>query len=115
MSALRSRTGSLTGQRLGDASVELADDFCYRDPVDQSEAAHQGIRVVLDDGCRIVYRLSGTGTTGATLRVYLEKHERDPARLSLDPSTVLASLGNVAAELGHIRAITGLVAPSMVV
>jgi phosphoglucomutase len=115
MSALRGRTGSLTGQQLGDASVELADDFCYRDPVDQSEAAHQGIRVVLDDGCRIVYRLSGTGTTGATLRVYLEKHERDPARLGLDPSTVLASLGNVAAELGHIRAITGLVAPSMVV
>ena len=72
---LRARLNSLTGQP-GWHIVEAADDFDYHDPVDGSESPHQGIRIVLDDGSRIVYRLSGTGTSGATLRVYVEKFER---------------------------------------
>lgn len=113
--ALRSRLGSLAGSAAGTASVESADEFSYHDPVDGSESARQGIRLVLDDGSRIVYRLSGTGTSGATLRVYLEKHERDQQRLALDPTAVLAPLGRVAAAICTIAPMTGLDAPTMVV
>jgi phosphoglucomutase len=115
VSALRNRIPSLAGQRIGVTTVTVADDFCYRDPVDHSESAHQGIRIILEDGSRIVYRLSGTGTSGATLRVYLEKFERHSDRLDLDLNSVLSPLGDVAAELAGIERITGLAAPSLVV
>lgn len=115
IAGLRGRLATLSGQRCGGARIETADDFHYHDPVDGSESAHQGIRIVLDDGSRIVYRLSGTGTAGATLRVYLEKLERSADRLLLDPATVLAQLGTRAAGLANIGDLTGLRAPTLVV
>lgn len=115
IAGLRSGLGTLTGRRCGTVLIEAADDFHYHDPVDGSESAHQGIRIVLDDGSRIVYRLSGTGTAGATLRVYLEKLERSADRLLLDPAVVLSGLGVQAADLAAIGKITGLQAPTLVV
>lgn len=113
--ALRGQLAGLAGSTLGGARVELADDFLYHDSVDGSTSAHQGIRLIRDDGSRIVYRLSGTGTSGATLRVYLEQYHRDAARLQLDPSQVLAPLGALAAELAQIEHHTGLTRPTMTV
>lgn len=113
--ALRGRLAGLGGSQLAGARVELADDFHYHDVVDGSESAHQGIRIVRDDGSRIVYRLSGTGTSGATLRVYLEQYHRDAAQLQLDPARVLAPLGRVAAGLAEIERHTGLDRPTMTV
>ena len=80
IAALRERLPRLRAERLGDLVVEHADDFSYRDPVDGSVSERQGIRILFEGGARIVYRLSGTGTEGATLRVYLESYEPDPAR-----------------------------------
>ncbi|HHO68799.1 MAG TPA: alpha-D-glucose phosphate-specific phosphoglucomutase, partial [Gammaproteobacteria bacterium] len=90
MDDLRKQTGTLAGKRFGDLEVSLADDFAYTDPVDGSVSEHQGIRVLFGDGSRIVYRLSGTGTEGATLRVYLERYEPDTERQQQDTQQALA-------------------------
>jgi phosphoglucomutase len=115
VAALRSALPGLCGRQHGDARIESADDFHYRDPVDGSESAHQGIRLVLGNGSRIVYRLSGTGTTGATLRVYLERHVRDEASINASGSEILAPLGKLAAELARIHEFIGADAPSGVI
>jgi phosphoglucomutase len=112
MDDLRARLASLPGTRLGDETVATADDFAYRDPVDGSVSERQGIRVLLESGARIVYRLSGTGTEGATLRVYLERYARD--RLAEDPQAMLAPLARIADELAEIRTRTGRMGPSVV-
>jgi phosphoglucomutase len=93
--------------------VASADDFAYTDPVDGSISTRQGIRVIFDDGSRIVYRLSGTGTEGATLRVYLERFEPDPGRQDAEPQTALADLIVVADQIAAIRSRTGRKAPSV--
>ncbi len=80
MAELRARLAALPGQRFGDLLIEQADDFSYTDPVDGSISTGQGIRLLFAGGARIVYRLSGTGTAGATLRVYLERFEPDPGQ-----------------------------------
>ena len=105
---------ALAGQTLQGGRVSLADDFAYTDPVDGSRAQRQGVRIVLTDGSRIVFRLSGTGTEGATLRVYLERFDADPARHDLPAQTVLAPLATVAQELAHITTHTGRSEPSVV-
>ena len=92
-----------------------ADDFAYRDPVDGGLSRHQGIRIGLAGGARIVYRLSGTGTEGATLRVYLEDYEPDAARHRQDAALALAPLGKAAAALADIAAMTGRSEPSAIV
>ena len=112
---LRARLNSMAGHAAGNTSVAIADDFEYHDPVDGTESPHQGIRIVLGDGSRIVYRLSGTGTMGATLRIYVEKFARDASRLASDPTEVLRPIGELAAEIADIRRLTGLAAPTMVV
>ena len=89
MADLREQLATLPGDRSSSATaaarrVVLADDFAYTDPVDGSVTTQQGIRIVFDDDARIVFRLSGTGTEGATLRVYLERFEPDPARQDVD-------------------------------
>lgn len=112
---LRQRLDGLAGTGNGPARIAAADDFVYHDPVDGSESARQGIRVVLADGARVVYRLSGTGTTGATLRIYLERLERAPPRLGLEPTEVLGELGRWAANLADIEHLAGLTAPTLVV
>ena len=107
MAHLREQLPSLAGRELGGRAIRLADDFSYTDPVDGSVSAGQGIRVIFADGSRIVFRLSGTGTKGATLRVYIERFEPDQARQGDDPQTALAELVAVALELSELRARTG--------
>jgi phosphoglucomutase len=112
--ALRERVGRLRGQRLGGLIVEHADDFSYRDPIDGSLSEKQGVRILFGGGGRIVYRLSGTGTKGATLRVYFEAYEPDPAGHAQEPQTALRPLIEIADQLAGIRARTGRAAPSVI-
>jgi phosphoglucomutase len=112
---LRRRLPRLPGTGIGGFEISDADDFAYVDPVDGSTSAHQGIRIGFADGARVVYRLSGTGTEGATLRVYLERFEADPARHGVAAATALAPLAAASAALAEIQEITGREAPSVVV
>ncbi|HWP00794.1 MAG TPA: alpha-D-glucose phosphate-specific phosphoglucomutase [Methylococcus sp.] len=114
MTCLRARLGSLPGQSLGGARVELADDFRYVDPVDGSVSERQGIRVVFDNGSRIVFRLSGTGTEGATLRIYMERYEPDPERHDLPTQEALAELIVIAEELCRVKECTGMLRPTVI-
>jgi phosphoglucomutase len=111
---LRNTTGQLVGRRFGAHEVEWADDFSYTDPVDQSISSGQGIRVLFKGGARIVYRLSGTGTEGATLRVYIESHESDPRRHTQDPQVALAELIKIADTIADIRGRTRRSEPSVI-
>ena len=105
---------ALAGRQLGRYMVAFNDDFAYTDPVDGSVSTRQGIRIVFEDGSRIVYRLSGTGTEGATLRVYIERYEPDPAKHDLDPQDALADLIDIANELAEIEAWTGRTEPTVI-
>jgi phosphoglucomutase len=111
---LKSQLATLPGSRIGGHEVVAADDFAYDDPVDGSRTTGQGLRVIFDGGARIVYRLSGTGTVGATLRVYIEHYEPDPARLDIPTQEALARLIAIARDLGQIEARTGRSAPSVI-
>ncbi|WP_058556420.1 alpha-D-glucose phosphate-specific phosphoglucomutase [Thiohalocapsa sp. ML1] len=114
MDHLRILLPDLPGKRLGDLTVEYADDFSYTDPVDGSVASGQGIRIGFEGGSRIVMRLSGTGTEGATLRVYIERYEPDPALHEQDVQEALAPLIVTARELAQIEARTGRAEPDVV-
>jgi phosphoglucomutase len=114
MAFLKKSLPSLPGRRFGSLAVVSADDFAYEDPVDGSRSEHQGIRIHFEGGSRIVYRLSGTGTAGATLRVYIERYEPDPARHDLPAQQVLADLIAAAGVLADLRGRTGRNAPSVV-
>ncbi|MFN6483352.1 MULTISPECIES: alpha-D-glucose phosphate-specific phosphoglucomutase [unclassified Nostoc] len=111
---LRSLLPTLKGKQFGNYQVEYSDDFSYTDPVDGSVSEKQGVRIGFTDGSRIVVRLSGTGTQGATLRVYLESYEPDPAKHDLDPQQALASLINIAQEIAQIRELTGREQPTVI-
>ena len=105
----------LAGRAVAGRAVDRADVFEYHDPVDGSVSGHQGVRVFLDDGSRIVYRLSGTGTSGATLRVYLERRIRD-GRLLVEPAALLnAPLSEGARDIAEITLRTGLAEATSVV
>jgi len=115
---LRAQIASFPGRSFergdGDRStVVAADDFAYTDPVDGSVATQQGIRIFFDDDARIIFRLSGTGTEGATLRIYLERFEPDPARQDVETQTALASLVEIADRIAGVRERTGRKAPSV--
>lgn len=114
MTHLRNLLPSLPGMELDGFCVALADDFVYTDPVDQSVATKQGIRIIMVDGSRIVFRLSGTGTEGATIRLYLEKFEIDPSRHAIDTQAALAGLARIAHALSELKPRTGRQAPSVV-
>jgi phosphoglucomutase len=114
MAHLRGSLAELPGSRIGDLTVESADDFAYTDPVDGSISTKQGVRIAFAGGSRIVFRLSGTGTEGATLRVYLERYEADASRQNLDAQAALASLIDTAQHLAQIKARTGRDAPDVV-
>jgi phosphoglucomutase len=114
MAKLREQLPQLAGQSLDGQQVAIADDFAYTDPIDGSVATKQGVRIIFADGSRIVFRLSGTGTQGATLRVYLEKYERDPARHNVPTQEALASLIATAERIAGIVAHTGRREPSVV-
>lgn len=111
---LRTATTTLPGQQLGSYTVDYADDFRYIDPIDDSVSDKQGIRIGFKDGSRIVYRLSGTGTEGATLRVYIEAYEPDPAKHDLDTQQALAELISIANSLAGIRERTGRNQPTVI-
>jgi phosphoglucomutase len=111
---LRAQSNQLSGQRLGHYQVKLADDFSYTDPVDGSVSMHQGIRILFHDGARIVFRLSGTGTEGATLRIYVERHEPDTGQQAQDPQSALGELLGIAAQLAEVEHYTGQPAPDVV-
>lgn len=109
---LRAKLSSLPGTDFAGGSIESADDFSYTDPVDASVSERQGIRILLRDGSRVVCRLSGTGTAGATLRVYLERYREDGG--AGDITEVLAPLAEAARELLRLREYCGREEPSII-
>jgi phosphoglucomutase len=114
MAGVRAALPSLPGRRFGALTVAAADDFAYHDPVDGSDSTNQGLRVLFEDGARIIFRLSGTGTAGATLRIYIERFEPDGAKHDLETQVALADLIALARSLGDIEAKTGMREPSVV-
>jgi phosphoglucomutase len=114
MDNLRKLFPELKGKQLGRYQVEYSDDFSYTDPIDGSISQHQGIRIGFTDGSRMVFRLSGTGTHGATLRIYLESYEPDPTRQNIDPQLALKDLITLADELAHIHELTGMAEPTVI-
>jgi phosphoglucomutase len=114
MQALREKLGSLPGQRIGGLTVSAGDDFAYTDPVDGSVTPGQGVRILFAEDARAVFRLSGTGTAGATLRVYLERYEPDPARHAEAVQQVLAPVIAAAGEVAGIERHTGRGEPSII-
>ncbi|MFT5658583.1 MAG: phosphoglucomutase [Gammaproteobacteria bacterium] len=114
MNTLRHKVKTLAGSKLGNYQVETADDFSYVDPIDGSVSQQQGIRILLSDGSRIIYRLSGTGTEGATLRVYIEGHEDRATQQAKTPQSALAELINLASELAKIEHFIGRKRPDVV-
>ena len=114
MEHVRGQLSALPGQSFGPLTVTSADEFAYDDPVDGSRSEGQGLRVAFEGGGRLVLRLSGTGTEGATLRVYLEKVETDPAAFGLDPQEALADVIAAAENIAEIRSRTGRDAPDVI-
>lgn len=114
MDAVRAALPDLAGKTVGELTVAMADEFSYLDPVDGSTSAGQGIRISFTNGARVVFRLSGTGTEGATLRVYLEQLELDPAQMNRDPQEALAPVIAAADELAGITTRTGRAAPDVI-
>jgi phosphoglucomutase len=114
MARLREMLPTLGGKRFGNLDISKADDFAYHDSVDGSFSTAQGIRLLMADGSRIVFRLSGTGTAGATLRVYVERFEADIAHHGLETGVALKDLVDLAGELARIGHYTGRSAPSVI-
>ncbi len=111
--SLRSQLPTLPGQVFGEYEVKFADEFSYTDPVDGSVSSGQGIRIGFTNGSRIVFRLSGTGTVGATLRIYLERYEPDAAKHDQDAQTALTDLINLAEQFCEVKKRTGRTAPDV--
>ena len=105
---------TLPGQSFGDYTVEFADDFRYVDPVDGSVSEKQGIRIGFTNGSRIIFRLSGTGTQGATLRIYVERYEREPAMHGLETQAVLKDLIDLAETLSEAKKRSGMDQPTVI-
>ena len=111
---LKGMLPSLVGQDFAGRRISTADDFSYSDPVDGSLTSGQGLRILLDDGSRVVFRLSGTGTQGATLRLYLESYVPSSGDLSQDPQAALADLITAADALAEIKTRTGMDRPTVI-
>src|SRR5262249_7960633 len=111
---LRQSLPSLKGKKVGAHTVASADDFAYHDPVDGSDSRNQAIRSHLEDGSRVVYRPSGTGTAGATLRVYIERFVREPARHGEDTQAVLGDLIDFSRALVDLKKTLQRDAPSVI-
>jgi phosphoglucomutase len=111
---LRDNFTTLTGKQFGKYTVKNCDDFSYTDPVDGSISNNQGIRIIFTDGSRIIFRLSGTGTEGATLRVYLEAFEADASYHHLDAQVALAELIQIALQVSELEQRTGREKPTVI-
>ena len=114
MQELRGKLATLPRTTIGALTIAAADDFAYTDPTDGSVSANQGVRILFEGGSRVVFRLSGTGTSGATLRVYLERYEPADGDLDADTGAMLADVVAVADELAGIRRHTGRSEPDVV-
>jgi phosphoglucomutase len=114
MTHVRSQFGSLTGSKLAGKNITLCDDFSYTDPIDGSVSSHQGVRILFEDGSRIIFRLSGTGTEGATIRLYLESFEADVNKQNLDAQDALAELIQAADDISKLKAYTGRDKPTVI-
>jgi len=114
MGALRDKLQDLPGQIIEGLTITAADEFGYEDPVDGSHSAGQGLRIYFADGGRVVFRLSGTGTEGATIRVYLERLETDPSRVHGDPQHELAAVIAAADALTNLALRTGRTTPDVI-
>ncbi len=114
MKHLKDSFATLPGQKFGSYTVDVCDDFSYTDPVDGSISTGQGLRILFTDGSRIVYRLSGTGTEGATVRIYLEAYDPNVTNHHLDAQVALSELIGIADELSELAARTGRVAPTVI-
>lgn len=114
VATLRASLPALEGTTVGALTVETADEFAYDDPVDGSHSAGQGIRITFTNGARAVFRLSGTGTSGATIRIYLEQLETDPAKLGQDPANALAEVRDAARVLSDLTGKTGRTEPDVI-
>jgi phosphoglucomutase len=114
IAALRAGLSVLPGRQVEGLTISAADDFAYTDPVDGSVSNNQGVRILFADGSRIVMRLSGTGTEGATLRLYLERYAAGPEGLDLDPQVALAPVIRAAHQLAAIEGFTGRVTPDVI-
>lgn len=114
ITALREKLATLPGQTFGALKVEAADDFAYNDPVDGSVSKNQGVRVLFEGGSRVVFRLSGTGTSGATIRLYVERYEPDASRHGIETQEALADLIAVADEISQLKKRSGRNAPTVI-
>ena len=102
------------GDKYGDYELDFADDFEYTDPIDGSVAKKQGVRFVFTDGSRFIFRLSGTGSSGATVRMYIEQYEADPAKQGADAQDALAPLIAIALETSQLAEFTGRESPTVI-
>jgi phosphoglucomutase len=114
MKLLHDRFAELRGAQFGHLQVKFCDDFSYTDPVDGSVSTGQGVRIIFTDDSRIVFRLSGTGTGGATLRIYLESFEPDVSKHHLDAQQALATLISIALKISELRKRTGREQPTVI-
>jgi phosphoglucomutase len=111
---LRGKLASLPGTSVNGLKIEKADDFAYHDPIDHSVSEHQGIRIYFEGGARVVLRLSGTGTSGATIRIYIERYEADQAKHDLDTQETLATLIDAAEQVAEVKKRSGRTEPSVI-
>lgn len=102
------------GDKFGAYTLDFADDFEYTDPIDGSVASKQGLRFVFTDGSRVIFRLSGTGSSGATIRLYIEQYEADAAKQGADAQEALAPLIKEALALSKLKEFTGREAPTVI-
>ncbi|MDQ6954174.1 MAG: alpha-D-glucose phosphate-specific phosphoglucomutase [Mariprofundaceae bacterium] len=114
MKNIRGQFESLPGTALAGRIIQTCDDFSYTDPVDQSISRNQGIRILFEDGSRIIFRLSGTGTEGATVRIYLESYEADANKQNMDAQHALADLIEAAESLSKLKILTGRDKPTVI-
>jgi phosphoglucomutase len=114
MAALRASLPTLPGRETAGGTIATADDFSYLDQTDGSVSKNQGVRIIFADGSRLVFRLSGTGTQGATLRLYIERFEPSSGKLDLETGAALAPLIAAAEELAGIVGYTGIDAPTVI-
>uniref|UniRef100_A0A3Q3JXU1 Phosphoglucomutase 1 n=1 Tax=Monopterus albus TaxID=43700 RepID=A0A3Q3JXU1_MONAL len=94
--------------------VTVADNFAYTDPVDESVSKNQGLRIIFSDCSRIIFRLSGTGSAGATIRLYIDSYEKDPQKIDQDPQVMLAPLVDIALKVSHLHEKTGRTGPTVI-
>ena len=114
MNHIRGQFKTLPAQQFGSFTVATADEFTYVDPIDESISRNQGLRILFVDGSRVIFRLSGTAGSGATVRVYFEKYENDASKLSHPVAQALEELVAIGLKISDIIAITGFASPTVI-